>query len=143
MTGGLATQEESAGGPTPESDKAAGMPEINIFQYTDKDGWNAIRSQPRWRFKANQPKDPDRPKGAYFTDIEPTEANLRTLYKRLRVPKAKQEYVFWFVGTDGLTQLNDGRGRDKRIFFSPVDNEVAEQRQKYADLTEPLSEKFP
>jgi hypothetical protein len=119
------------------------MPDVSIFHYTDKDGWNAIRSQPTWRFKANQPKDPDRPKGAYFTDIEPTEANLRTLYKRLRVPKAKQEYLFWFVGTEGLTQLNDGRGRDKRIFFSPVDYEVAEGRQKYADLTEPLSEKFP
>ena len=117
------------------------MPEINIFHYTDKDGWNAIRSQTAWRFRSNQPKDPDRPKGAYFTDIEPTEANLRTLYKRLRVPKAKQEYVFWFVGTDGLSQLNDRRGRDKRIFFSPVDYEVAEERQKYAGLTEPLSEK--
>jgi hypothetical protein len=118
------------------------MPEINVFHYTDKDGWNAIRSQPTWRFKAYQPNDPDRPKGAYFTDIEPSEANLRTLYKRLRVPRAKQEYVFWFDGTEGLSHLNDGRGRDKRIFFSPVDYEVVKERQRYADLTEPLRETF-
>jgi hypothetical protein len=118
------------------------MPEINVFHYSDKHEWNAIRSQPAWRFKANQPRDPDRPKGAYFTDIEPTEANLRTLHKRLRVPRAKQEYVFWFVGAEGLTQLNDGRGRDKHIFFSPVDYEVAQERQKYGDLTEPLLERF-
>jgi hypothetical protein len=111
----------------------------NAFHYTDKDGWNAIRSQPTWRFKASQPKDPDRPKGAHFTDIEPTETNLRTLYKRLQVPKGKQEYVFWFVGFDGLIQPNDGRGRDKRIYFSPVDYEVAEARQRHGNLTEPLS----
>lgn len=119
------------------------MPDINIFHYTDKDGWNAIRSQTTWRFEASQPRDPARPVGAYFTDIEPTEANLRTLHKRLRVPRIKQEYVFWFTGTEGLTQINDGRGRDRRIFFSPVDYEVARERQRYAGLTEPLSEKFP
>jgi hypothetical protein len=114
-----------------------------MFHYTDKEGWNAIRSQTTWRFKANQPKDPDRPKGAYFTDIEPSALNLRTLYKRLRIPKAKQESVFWFIGADRLSQLNDGRGRDKRIFFSPVDYEVVEERQRYAGLTEPLAENFP
>jgi hypothetical protein len=118
------------------------MPDINVFQYTDKDGWNAIRSQPTWRFQASQPKDPDRPKGTYFTDIEPIQTNLRILYKRLRVPNAKQEYIFWFVGTDGLSQLNGGRGRDKRICFSPVDYDVAQERQEYSGLTEPLMEKF-
>src|SRR5438045_1563645 len=89
--------------------------EPNLFHYTDKTGWNAIRSQPVWRFKAAQPHDPARPLGAYFTDIEPTKANVRTLYKRIRIPKVKQAYVFWFIGDAGLTQLNAGRGRDKRI----------------------------
>ena len=97
----------------------------NIFHYTDKDGWNSIRSQPIWRFKASQPKDPDRPVGAYFTDIEPSEKNLRTLYKKIRVPKLKQEYVFWFSGTDGLSQLNGGRGRDKRVLYTPALLEAA------------------
>ena len=115
----------------------------NIFHYTDKDGWNGIRAQAIWRFKASQPKDPDRPVGAYFTDIEPSERNLRTLHKKLRVPKLKQQYVFWFFGTEGLSQLNGGRGRDKRIFFSPVDYDVVEVRQRYGDATENLLEVFP
>jgi hypothetical protein len=114
----------------------------NTFHYTDKQGWNAIRSQPTWPFKATQPKDPDRPFGAYFTDIEPTLGNLKTLYKRIRVPKIKQEYVFWFEGRDGLTQLFGGRGRDKRIFFSPIDYEVPLERQRHGDTTESVLEKF-
>jgi hypothetical protein len=114
----------------------------NTFHYTDKDGWNSIRSQPVWRFEASQPKDPNRPVGAYFTDIEPTEENLRTLFKRIRVPKVKQEFVFWFLGREGLTQLFDGRGRDRRIFFSPVDYLVAEDRQRYGDVARDLTETF-
>ncbi len=114
----------------------------NVFHYTDKAGWNAIRSQKVWRFESSQPKDPDRPSGAYFTDIEPNEQNLRTLHKRIRVPKVKQQYVFWFLGIDGLTQLNGGRGRDKRIFFSPTDYDVVEERQKYGDVTDGLMEVF-
>jgi hypothetical protein len=108
----------------------------NVFHYTDTSGWNAIRAHPSWRFKAGQPKDPDRPLGAYFTDIEPTETNLRTLHKRIRVPRFKQEYVFWFVGSDGLSHLNGGRGRDKWIYFSPIDYVVdAGERQKHKDAT--------
>jgi hypothetical protein len=104
---------------------------LRVFHYTDRAGWNAIRAQTVWRFKASQPKDTGRPVGAYFTDIGPSRENLRTLYKRIRVPKVKQEYVFSFLGTDRLTQLYEGRGRDKRIFFSPIDYEVEEDRQKY------------
>lgn len=119
---------------------ATGVPVLNLFHHTDKDGWNAIRSQQVWRFKASQPKDPDRPAGAYFTDIEPSETNLRTLYKRIRIPKAKQEYVFCFVGDDGLRQLFGGCGRDKRIYFSANDYEVTEDRQKYEGNVRPLLE---
>jgi len=115
----------------------------NIFHYTDKSGWNAIRANPAWRFKIFQPKDPDRECGAYFTDIEPSEKNLRTLYKRIRVPKVKQEYVFWFLGTDGLTQLRGGRGRDRRIYFSAIDYVVDEgPRQKHKDAANLLIETF-
>ena len=113
---------------------------LDVFHYTDKTGWNAIRARPTWRFKAGQPRDPGRPVGAYFTDIEPSAENLRTLHKRLRVPNAKRVYVFWFVGTDGLTQLFGGLGRDKRIYFSPVDYDVAEDRQRYGDETGRLLE---
>ena len=111
-----------------------------MFHHTDKTGWNAIRPQRVWQFKASQPRDPRRPRGAYFTNIEPTVQNLRTLYKRIRVPKLKQEYVFWFLGDEGLTQLRGGRRREKRIFFSPIDYNVAEDRQKYANTTDGLLE---
>src|SRR5579859_4979576 len=102
---------------------------VDLFHYTDKDGWNGIRSQDIWRFEAKKPKDPDRPIGAYFTDIAPTEENLRTLHKKIRVPKVKQAFIFWFLETTGLLQHNGGRGRDKRIYYSPTDYEVEEDRQ--------------
>ena len=114
-----------------------------MFHYTDKEGWNAIRCQIAWRFKVSKPKDPERPEGAYFTDLEPSALNLRVLYKKIRVPREKQEYVFWFDGNEGLTQLNDGTGRDKRIFYSPVDYLVERDRQRYGDVTAPLKERFP
>lgn len=114
----------------------------NTFHYTDMQGWNGIRSQIDWTFKATQPRDPDRPIGAYFTDIEPTEESLRTLHKRIRIPKVKQEYVFWFTGREGLTQLFDGRGRDKRIFFSPADYCVPTERHRHGDKTEDLLGEF-
>lgn len=117
-------------------------PEYGIFHYTDKDGWNAIRSQVVWQFKASPPKALDRPAGAYFTDLEPSAANLRVLYKKLRVPRRKQDYVFWFSGREGLTQLNEGKGRDKRIFYSPVDYPVAQERQEYAGQTAAIQERF-
>jgi hypothetical protein len=114
----------------------------NTFHYTDQEGWNGIRSQTEWPFKATQPQDRNRPIGAYFTDIEPTEENLRTLYKRIRVPKVKQEFVFWFEGRHDLTQLFGGRGRDRRIFFSSVDYHVPEPRQLYGNNTEGLPGAF-
>ena len=113
-----------------------------LFHYTDKDGWNSIRSQLTWRFLASQPKHRDRPSGAYFTDIKPTPKNLPTLHKRIRIPKIKQEYVFWFIGEDGLAQLLEGRGRDRHIYFSPVDYEVVKDRQRYGDATLSISGAF-
>ena len=113
-----------------------------MFHYTDIAGWNAIRAQVTWVFKISQPKDPDRPEGAYFTDIEPSPTNLHVLHKKIRVPREKQAYIFWFTGTDGLTQLNNGTGRDKRIFYSAVDYQVDKERQRYGEPTQPLSEKF-
>ena len=101
-----------------------------MFHYTDKTGWNAIRSQVIWRFRTSQPKDPDRPFGVYFTDIAPTQANLRLLHQKIRVPVEKQEFVFQFNGAEGLIQLNGGTGRDKRIFYSKVDYQVSDDQYK-------------
>ena len=115
---------------------------IDVFHYTDRAGWNAIRSQVVWRFLASQPQAKDRPVGAYFTKIEPTPQNLRTLHKRIRIPKVKQEFAFWFVGTAGLKHLNGGRGRDRWILFSPVDYEVEEERQRRGEATETVMGEF-
>jgi hypothetical protein len=79
---------------------------------------------------------PDRPPGAYFTDIEPSEQNLRTLHKRLRLPRLKQDFVFHFSDSIGLIQLHGGLGRDKRIYFSPIDYDVSRERQRYAGRTD-------
>lgn len=68
--------------------------------------------------------------------------NLRTLHKRIRVPKIKQEYVFWFCDAAGLKQHNGGLGRDKRIYYSPTDYDVVEDRQKGNGPTEDLKEHF-
>ena len=114
----------------------------NTFHYTDKDGWNGVRSQREWLFKASQPKDPNRPVGAYFTNIEPTRQNLKTLYKRIRVPKAKQQYIFWFAGREGLVRLHGGRGRDKWIYVSVDDYRVSTDRQRRADAVDTVMEEF-
>jgi hypothetical protein len=115
---------------------------LDVFHYTDRDGWNGIRAQKVWLFMATQPKDPDRPVGAYFTDIPPTEENLRTLHKRIRVPRVKQQYLFWFEGAQGLVRHNHSRGRDKRIYYSPGDYAVAEERQRGQGETEAFMQVF-
>ena len=39
-----------------------------VYHYMDQSGWNAIRSQIDWTFKAYQPPG-DRPFGVYFTTL--------------------------------------------------------------------------
>lgn len=116
---------------------------MDTFHYTDKSAWKAIRSQKAWPFKAFQPNDPERPLGAYFTDLPPTPGNLRTMYQRLRVPNNKKDYIFWFTGREGLTQIRNGRGRDKHIYYSPIDYDVAEKRQEYEGETSQVAHRFP
>ena len=115
---------------------------VNVFHYTDKAGWDAIRSQIAWRSLASKPRAKERPVGAYFTLIEPTPQNLKTLHKRIRIPKAKQEYVFWFLGVAGLDRLNDGRGRDQWILYSEGDYEVEKYRQRRGETTEAVMGDF-
>jgi hypothetical protein len=94
-----------------------------LFHYTDGDGFNAIRAQPIWVFKAAQPAG-DHPRGAYFTTVGPDAPNLA---KRLRIPKAKIAFVFYFSDGSDLKPLPGGRGAF--IFFSPDDYAVEKNRQ--------------
>jgi hypothetical protein len=94
-----------------------------LFHYTDGDGFDAIRSQPIWVFKAAQPPG-DHPRGAYFTTLKPDVPNLA---KRLRVPKDKIGFVFCFTDASDLKPLEGARGAF--IFYSPGDYSVDQSRQ--------------
>jgi hypothetical protein len=48
---------------------------------------------------------------------------------RIRVPKSKLRYVFWFVGTEGLAPVENRRGRDNQCYYSPTDYSVSGERQ--------------
>ncbi|KAA1259538.1 hypothetical protein LF1_20720 [Rubripirellula obstinata] len=94
-----------------------------MLHYTDQDGWNAIRSQVDWMFRAQQPPS-DHPSGAYFTTLPPDTTNLA---KKLRIPRRKIEFVFCFSRTDELSQIAGGRG--DFIWYSPNDYEVKKEQQ--------------
>lgn len=89
--------------------------------FTDTAGFNAIRSQPTWVFRAEQPRARHHPVGTYFTTYEPTEPNLS---KKIFVPVAKLAYAFSFTPPSPLEPLPGGRGRLGRIFYSPTDYSV-------------------
>lgn len=86
-----------------------------MLHYTDQEGWNAIRSQVDWLFRAYQPPG-NHPLGAYFTTLPPNTPNLA---KKLRIPRRKLEFVFCFLRNDGLLQLPGGRG--DYVWYSPSD----------------------
>ena len=93
-----------------------------MFHYTDASGFKAIGSQTTWVFKASKP--PGHPLGAYFTTLGP---DADKLAKRLRIPKAKTEYVFSFTGDTGLKPLDGARGQF--VFYSSGDYAVDQSRQ--------------
>lgn len=98
--------------------------------FTDKTGFNGIRSQPTWLFKAQQPPC-EHPKGAYFTDYAADEPNLAT---KLRVPRSKLMFVFSFDPPTPLQPLPGGRGR--HVFYSSSDYPVEPTHQRAAGPTE-------
>jgi hypothetical protein len=100
--------------------------------FTNQTGFNAIRSQPVWAFKAHQPPPARQPPGAYFTTYPPDEPNLAV---KLFLPREKLRYIFSFVDQGDLLPLPGGRGRLKRIFYSPVTYEVERSRQTFHGRT--------
>lgn len=94
-----------------------------MFHYTDKDGYNAIVSQPTWLFLATQPPG-NHPIGAYFTELPP---EIRQLAKRLRIPRRKLQWVFEFMDVGDLIRIRGGRGDD--VAYSPKDYPVDPSRQ--------------
>lgn len=94
-----------------------------MYHYTDKEGYDAIRSQPVWKFKAAQPPG-DHPFGAFFTTLGP---DTRNLAKRLGIPRRKLAYFFCFRDAGDLKRLPGDRG--DVVFYSPKDYEVSADRQ--------------
>jgi hypothetical protein len=94
-----------------------------MFHYTNKTGFNGVRSQLVWLFKAMKPPC-EHPLGAYFTDLDDRTHNLAN---RLRIPKEKTEYLFQFVDAGDLKAIPGARGR--HIFYSSLDYPVEPGRQ--------------
>ena len=91
--------------------------------FTNRPGYDGIRSQPEWKFLAGRPPA-DHPQGAYFTTLGPGEKKLA---QRLRIPREKVAYYFSFAGEDGLRRLPGGRG--EYVFYSRDDFLVSSGRQ--------------
>ena len=100
-----------------------------MFHFTNQDGWNSIRSQVVWLFRAQQPLG-DHPFGAYFTSLHPSTRNLA---KKLRIPRSKSEFVFCFRLSRELMQLEGGRG--EYVWYSPNDYEVEKPFQNDSGRT--------
>jgi len=96
--------------------------------FTDKPGYQAIRSQPTWVFKAGKPRAKHNPVGAYFTDYSPDEPNLSV---KVFVPKDKLQFLFSFSDANDLLPLPGGRGRERHIYYSPEDYSVERERQLF------------
>lgn len=94
--------------------------------FTDQAGFNGIGSLPIWTFKALQPRATHNPIGAYFTNYAPTEPNLA---KKIFVPRIKLAFMFSFRPPTSLLPLPGGRGRLKRIYYSPIDYPVHQDYQ--------------
>jgi hypothetical protein len=94
--------------------------------FTDQGGYNAIRATPTWRFLAQQPPG-NHPVGAYFTTLPRGTPNLA---QRLRIPRAKVQFVFEFHDGGDLIPLPRGRGN--YVFYSPTDYDVPPSAQLYS-----------
>lgn len=94
--------------------------------FTNKRGYNGIRADRTWHFKASRPPG-DRAFGAYFTTLPPDTPRLAV---RLGIPKEKLEFLFSFVEAGDLKPIPGDRG--KWIFFSDRDYFVEEARQVYS-----------
>jgi len=94
-----------------------------VHHFTNRVGFDAIRSQVDWLFRASTPPG-SHPYGAYFTTLRP---GTKKLAKRLGVPRTKIAYYFSFDGGGELLPLPGGRGA--YVFYSPSDYSVPRARQ--------------
>jgi hypothetical protein len=96
---------------------------MKMHHYTDRSGYNGIRSTLNWIFKASRPPA-DHPFGAYFTTCGPGTKNLAL---RLRISREKTDFVFTFHDIGDLIRLRGQRG--DFILYSPNDYLLEESRK--------------
>lgn len=93
--------------------------------YTNKKGYDGIRSAPTWLFRAIKPRKATNPKGAYFTPLPPSDPLLAA---RIGVSREKLSHIFAFVDQGDLHALGSYRPH-ANIFYSTNDYPVGKDRQ--------------
>jgi hypothetical protein len=92
---------------------------MSLFHYTDRTGFNGIRSQPIWNFKAARQRSSHLPPGAFFTLLKLNKPTAALFFARTRIPRSKRGFVFQFRDAGDLIPLDGDRGRF--VLYSPVD----------------------
>lgn len=90
-----------------------------LHHFTNRVGYNAIRSQKTWTFKAKGQRADRLPDGTYFT---PLWLNAPAFYPRTRVPNDKRGFHFSFDDVGDLKPFPGDRGQF--VLYSPVDYPV-------------------
>jgi hypothetical protein len=106
---------------------------MSLFHYTDRDGFNGIRSQPTWLFRAERQRSSHLPNGAYFTTLELNEPTAALFFARTRIPRSKRGFVFQFRDAGDMIPLDGDRGRF--VLYSPRDYPVEPGRQEFSGET--------
>jgi hypothetical protein len=83
-------------------------PDITVYHYTDKAGFNGIRSGSPYKIRPGNSKNGA---GPFFTTRSPDDLTAPNAFKKLGLTSAKSEYVMEFtVPRSSLVPLRGGRG---------------------------------
>ncbi|MFB7475020.1 RHS repeat-associated core domain-containing protein [Kitasatospora sp. NPDC056184] len=115
------------------ANKAASGNSVTVFHYTDKAGYNGIRSQNPYVIRPGSSKNGA---GPFFTNKSPNDLRAPGAFKRvLGITSAKSEYVMEFsVEQSELVPLRGGRGA--HIFEIPGGATVPRSSVEYFGPTE-------
>src|SRR4051794_23456161 len=106
---------------------------MSLFHYTDRNGYNGIRANPVWFFRASKQRAAHLPFGAFFTTLELNKPTAALFFARTRIPREKRGFVFQFSDAGDLIPLDGDRGRF--VLYSRIDYSVAVDRQEHSGAT--------
>ncbi|MFJ8310312.1 MULTISPECIES: polymorphic toxin-type HINT domain-containing protein [unclassified Streptomyces] len=96
-------------GATPVLVHNSNCPDVTVFHYTDKKGFNGIRSQSPYRI---DPGDSKNGAGPFFTTKSPDDLTAPSAFKKLGITNAKSQFVMQFtVPRSSLVPLRGDRGQ--------------------------------